>query len=191
MPARSRICSAKPSSSRRRCASCSVRGCSAARWIRTARTSTSRPVPAASRGTGLGADADAHVSALGRQARFQDRGARLERHRRRSRRYLRARLIGFRGRERLRLAAHRRTGVHRLVRKMSVRLRQPLLTPRSRRSSSSPQIDDDINIELNPGRHRDGRLSFERRGWPAREQDRIRGTPAATCSSGIVVGAST
>ena len=72
------------------------------------------------------------------------------------------------------------TGVHRLVRK------SPFDSGNARRHTSfasvfvSPEVDDDIKIDLNPADHQDGCLSFERRGRPAREQDRVGGAPDAT-----------
>ena len=98
------------------------------------------------RGPGLGQMLHAHVPALGREARLQDRGDR--RHRRRGRRH-QERDDQVRGRVRLRLAAHR-------DRRAPPGAQVARSTPATARHTSfasvfvSPEVDDDIDIDINP-----------------------------------------
>ena len=67
-----------------------------------------------------------------------------------------------------------RLGVHRLVRK------SPFDSGNRRHTSFasvfvSPEIDDDIDIDINPADLRDRRVPLERRRRPARQQDRVGG----------------
>ena len=70
------------------------------------------------------------------------------------------------------------TGVHRLVRK------SPFDSGNRRHTSFasvfvSPEVDDDIKIELNPADIEMDVYPLERRRRPAREQDRVGGAPHA------------
>jgi peptide chain release factor 2 len=76
--------------------------------------------------------------------------------------------------------------VHRLVRK------SPFDSGNRRHTSFasvfvSPEIDDDISIEINPADLKHGCLPLQRRRRPARQQDRIGRTHHPYAPSGIVV----
>ena len=156
--------------SRSRSASSSSGGCSTIRSIRTTASSTSRPEPAAPRRR-TGRRCSSACTCATASAQVQDRGARRVRAAKSP--ASRARRSRWSAITRSASCAPKPASTAWCASRRSIRTRAA--TRRSRACSCIPEVDETIEVEINPADLRDRHLPRFRRRRPARQQDRLGG----------------